>query len=67
MASSASYFPVFCHLSEQPGDRPTKSMEEMETKLCGSDKEEAFRRELPYCTGEIDFTAAGKKRGKVKP
>ncbi|XP_068004416.1 transient receptor potential cation channel subfamily M member 5 [Melanerpes formicivorus] len=39
-------------------------MEEMEAKLCSSDKEEAFKRELPYCTGEIDFTASGKKRGK---
>ncbi|NWS37123.1 TRPM5 protein, partial [Probosciger aterrimus] len=39
-------------------------MEEMETKLCSSDKEEAFKREPPYCTGEIDFTASGKKRGK---
>uniref|UniRef100_A0A8D2NHY0 Transient receptor potential cation channel subfamily M member 5 n=1 Tax=Zonotrichia albicollis TaxID=44394 RepID=A0A8D2NHY0_ZONAL len=39
-------------------------MEEMETKLCGSDKEEAFKRELPYCIGEIDFTASGKNHGK---
>ncbi|NXO83696.1 TRPM5 protein, partial [Sitta europaea] len=39
-------------------------MEEMETKLCNSDKEEAFKRELPYCVGEIDFTASGKKHGK---
>ncbi|NXX16605.1 TRPM5 protein, partial [Podargus strigoides] len=39
-------------------------MEEMETKLCSSDKEEAFTRELPYCVGEIDFTASGKKCGK---
>ncbi|XP_009633747.1 transient receptor potential cation channel subfamily M member 5 [Egretta garzetta] len=39
-------------------------MEEMETKLCSSDKEEAFKRELPYCMGEVDFTAAGKKSGK---
>ncbi|NXU91672.1 TRPM5 protein, partial [Xiphorhynchus elegans] len=39
-------------------------MEEMETKLCSSDKEEAFKRELPYCIGEIDFTASGKKHGK---
>ncbi|KAM9555986.1 transient receptor potential cation channel subfamily M member 5 isoform 1-T1 [Guaruba guarouba] len=39
-------------------------MEEMETKLCSSDKEEPFKREPPYCTGEIDFTACGKKRGK---
>ncbi|NXS29887.1 TRPM5 protein, partial [Pomatostomus ruficeps] len=39
-------------------------MEEMETKLCSSDKEEAFNRELPYCIGEIDFTASGKKHGK---
>ncbi|GAB0190008.1 transient receptor potential cation channel subfamily M member 5 [Grus japonensis] len=36
----------------------------METKLCSSDKEEAVKRELPYCIGEIDFTASGKKRGK---
>ncbi|KFR11282.1 Transient receptor potential cation channel subfamily M member 5, partial [Opisthocomus hoazin] len=39
-------------------------MEEMETKLCSSDKGEAFKRELPYCTGEIVFTASGKKCGK---
>ncbi|KAK2519736.1 Trpm5 [Columba livia] len=39
-------------------------MEEMETKVSSSDKEEVFKRELPYCTGEIDFTASGKKRGK---
>uniref|UniRef100_A0A8C5TX78 Transient receptor potential cation channel subfamily M member 5 n=1 Tax=Malurus cyaneus samueli TaxID=2593467 RepID=A0A8C5TX78_9PASS len=39
-------------------------MEETETKLCSSDKEETFKRELPYCTGEIDFTASGKKYGK---
>uniref|UniRef100_A0A8B9V616 Transient receptor potential cation channel subfamily M member 5 n=1 Tax=Anas zonorhyncha TaxID=75864 RepID=A0A8B9V616_9AVES len=39
-------------------------MEEMETKFCSSDKEEAFKRETPYCIGEIDFTASGKKRGK---
>ncbi|NWZ02018.1 TRPM5 protein, partial [Loxia curvirostra] len=39
-------------------------MEEMETKLCSSDKEEAFKREFPYCTGEIDFTASGKNHGK---
>ncbi|KAK2523314.1 Trpm5, partial [Columba guinea] len=42
----------------------TNSMEEMETKVSSSDKEEVFKRELPYCTGEIDFTASGKKRGK---
>lgn len=36
----------------------------METKFCSSDKEEAFKRETPYCIGEIDFTASGKKRGK---
>uniref|UniRef100_U3KAF6 Transient receptor potential cation channel subfamily M member 5 n=1 Tax=Ficedula albicollis TaxID=59894 RepID=U3KAF6_FICAL len=41
-------------------------MEEMQTKLCSSDKEEAFRRELPYCIGEIDFTASGKKHAKVR-
>ncbi|XP_009926293.2 transient receptor potential cation channel subfamily M member 5 [Haliaeetus albicilla] len=39
-------------------------MEEMEIKLCSTNKEEAFKRELPYCIGEIDFTASGKKRGK---
>ncbi|NXP69793.1 TRPM5 protein, partial [Ramphastos sulfuratus] len=39
-------------------------VEEMEAKFCRSDKEEAFKRELPYCTGEIDFTASGKRRGK---
>ncbi|XP_010285082.1 PREDICTED: transient receptor potential cation channel subfamily M member 5-like [Phaethon lepturus] len=39
-------------------------MEEMDKQPCGSDKEEPFKRELPYCIGEIDFTAAGKKRGK---
>ncbi|NXG26274.1 TRPM5 protein, partial [Grallaria varia] len=39
-------------------------MDEMETKLCSSDKEETFKRELPYCIGEIDFTASGKKHGK---
>lgn len=54
------------HFSEQPGDQLRNSMEEIETKLCSSDKEEAFKRELPYCIGEIDFTASGKKRGKVQ-
>ncbi|NWX55265.1 TRPM5 protein, partial [Promerops cafer] len=39
-------------------------MEEMETKLCSSDKEEAFKIELPYCIGEIDFIASEKKHGK---
>ncbi|KAM7019489.1 transient receptor potential cation channel subfamily M member 5 [Passerculus sandwichensis] len=39
-------------------------MVEMETKLCSSDKEEAFKREFPYCIGEIDFTASGKNHGK---
>ncbi|NXK51312.1 TRPM5 protein, partial [Chauna torquata] len=39
-------------------------MEEIETKFCSSGKEEAFKRELPYCIGEIDFTASGKRRGK---
>ncbi|NWS97982.1 TRPM5 protein, partial [Mionectes macconnelli] len=39
-------------------------MEEMETKLCSSDNEETFKRELPYCIGEIHFTASGKKHGK---
>ncbi|NXA98477.1 TRPM5 protein, partial [Melanocharis versteri] len=39
-------------------------MEEMETKICSSDKEEALKRELPYCIGEIDFTASGKNHGK---
>ncbi|NXK33196.1 TRPM5 protein, partial [Piprites chloris] len=39
-------------------------MEEVETKLSSSDKEETFKRELPYCIGEIDFTASGKKHGK---
>ncbi|XP_030306959.1 transient receptor potential cation channel subfamily M member 5 [Calypte anna] len=39
-------------------------MEEMETKLCSTDKEEDLKRALPYCLGEIDFTASGKKRGK---
>ncbi|XP_072195411.1 transient receptor potential cation channel subfamily M member 5 [Excalfactoria chinensis] len=38
-------------------------MEKMETKYCISDKE-TFKTELPYCVGEIDFTASGKKRGK---
>ncbi|RMC00182.1 hypothetical protein DUI87_22784 [Hirundo rustica rustica] len=64
----ASYLPTFCHPSEHLGplvlNRLTNSMEEMETKLCSSDKEEAFKRELPYCIGEIDFTASGKKHGK---
>ncbi|KAF2977155.1 hypothetical protein EK904_007940 [Melospiza melodia maxima] len=39
-------------------------MVEMESKLCSSDKEEAFKREFPYCIGEIDFTASGKNHGK---
>ncbi|KFP82076.1 Transient receptor potential cation channel subfamily M member 5, partial [Apaloderma vittatum] len=39
-------------------------MQEMETKLCGSNKEEAVKSELPYSVGEIDFTASGKKRAK---
>ncbi|KFP75112.1 Transient receptor potential cation channel subfamily M member 5, partial [Acanthisitta chloris] len=39
-------------------------MEEMETKLSSSDREEAFKRELPYWVGEIDFTASRKKHGK---
>ncbi|NXF99271.1 TRPM5 protein, partial [Sakesphorus luctuosus] len=39
-------------------------MDEMETKLCSSDKEETCKRELPYCIGEINFTASGKKHGK---
>ncbi|XP_010223135.1 PREDICTED: transient receptor potential cation channel subfamily M member 5 [Tinamus guttatus] len=39
-------------------------MEEAEAKHYNSDKEEVFKRELPYCVGEIDFTASGKKRGK---
>lgn len=39
-------------------------MEKMETKYCSSDKEETSKTELPYCIGEIDFTASGKKRGK---
>ncbi|NXH18229.1 TRPM5 protein, partial [Bucco capensis] len=38
--------------------------EKMEAKLCSSDNEEGFKRELPYCTGEIDFTASGNKCGK---
>ncbi|XP_074921940.1 transient receptor potential cation channel subfamily M member 5 [Chelonoidis abingdonii] len=42
----------------------TVPMEDTEAKLCSNDKEEALRRELPYCTGEIDFMASGKKRGK---
>ncbi|CAM2115439.1 unnamed protein product [Caretta caretta] len=42
----------------------TAPMEDTEAKLCSNVKEEAFRRELPYCTGEIDFMASGKKRGK---
>jgi len=41
-------------------------MEKMETKYCSSDKEETSKTELPYCIGEIDFTASGKKRGKVQ-
>lgn len=65
----ASYLPTFYHPSEHLDplvlNHLTNSMEEMETKLCSSDKEEAFKRELPYCTGEIDFTASGKKHGKV--
>ncbi|NXK94054.1 TRPM5 protein, partial [Formicarius rufipectus] len=39
-------------------------VEEMETKLCSSDKEQAFKRKLPYCTGKIDFIASGNKHGK---
>ncbi|NWU91402.1 TRPM5 protein, partial [Upupa epops] len=39
-------------------------MEETETKLCSSEKEEPFKRELPYCIGEIHFTVSGKKHGK---
>uniref|UniRef100_A0A8B9S3T4 Transient receptor potential cation channel subfamily M member 5 n=1 Tax=Apteryx owenii TaxID=8824 RepID=A0A8B9S3T4_APTOW len=39
-------------------------MEETEAKHCSSDKDDTFKRELPYCVGEIDFTASGKKRGK---
>lgn len=65
----ASYLPTFCHPSEHLGplvlNHFMNSMEEMETKLGSSDKEEAFKRELPYCIGEIDFTASGKKHGKV--
>lgn len=40
-------------------------MEDTGAKHCGNDKEDVLRKELPYCTGEIDFIAAGKKRGKV--
>lgn len=36
-----------------------------EAKPFNNDKEEAPQQELPYCTGEIDFMASGKKRGKV--
>lgn len=64
-----SHLPAFCHLSEHLGalvlNHLMNSMEEMETKLCSSDKEDTFKRELPYCIGEIDFTASGKKHGKV--
>ncbi|OXB74122.1 UNVERIFIED_CONTAM: hypothetical protein H355_004459 [Colinus virginianus] len=52
------------HLNEQSGDHLRKRMEKMETKYCCSDAEETFKTELPYCLGEIDFTASGKKRGK---
>lgn len=66
----ASHLAAFCHPSEHLGplvlNHLTNSMEEMETKICSSDKEEAFKRELPYCIGEIDFTASGKKHGKVR-
>ncbi|XP_025057921.1 transient receptor potential cation channel subfamily M member 5 [Alligator sinensis] len=39
-------------------------MEDTGAKHCGNDKEDVLRKELPCCTGEIDFIAAGKKRGK---
>ncbi|NXA16057.1 TRPM5 protein, partial [Sapayoa aenigma] len=39
-------------------------MDEMETKLYSSDNEEVFKREPPYCIGEIDFKTSGKKHGK---
>lgn len=65
----ASHLPIFCHLSEHLGplvlNHFMNSVEEMDTKLCSTDKEEAFKKELPYCIGEIDFTASGKKHGKV--
>ncbi|KAJ7398184.1 Transient receptor potential cation channel subfamily M member 5 [Pitangus sulphuratus] len=67
-APSPKSLVILCHLSEQLGllvlNHLKNSMEEMETKLCSSDKEETFKRELPYCIGEIDFTASGKKHGK---
>ncbi|KAL2303525.1 hypothetical protein Nmel_008796 [Mimus melanotis] len=65
----ASHLPTFCHPSEHLAplvlNHLVNLMEEMETKLCSRDKEEAFKRESPYCIGEIDFTASGKKHGKA--
>ncbi|XP_054825976.1 transient receptor potential cation channel subfamily M member 5 [Eublepharis macularius] len=48
----------------QTNDPAVALIEETPTKPYNNDKEETFRRELPYCTGEIDFMASGKKRGK---
>nr|XP_056707932.1 transient receptor potential cation channel subfamily M member 5 [Euleptes europaea] len=50
--------------SDLTNDPAAALKEDTQAKLYNNDKEEAFRRELPYCTGEIDFMASGKKRGK---
>ncbi|XP_067322711.1 transient receptor potential cation channel subfamily M member 5 [Anolis sagrei] len=53
-----------CGESSQPNDPAVIPKENPQNKLYNSDSEETFGRELPYCTGEIDFMSSVKKRGK---
>ncbi|XP_061468754.1 transient receptor potential cation channel subfamily M member 5 [Rhineura floridana] len=50
--------------SGQVDDPSVVPKEYTQEKLYNNEKEGAFRKELPYCTGEIDFMTSGKKRGK---
>ncbi|XP_053258213.1 transient receptor potential cation channel subfamily M member 5 [Podarcis raffonei] len=50
--------------ASQADDPSVVPREHSQAKLHNNEKGGAFPRELPYCTGEIDFMASGKKRGK---
>lgn len=51
--------------SSQTTNPAVTSEEDTHPKLFNNEQEAAFRKELHYCTGEFDFMATGKKRGKV--
>ncbi|KAH0620963.1 hypothetical protein JD844_021901 [Phrynosoma platyrhinos] len=50
--------------SSQPKYPAVIPKENSQEKLYNGDNEDTFRRDLSFCTGEIDFMTSGKKHGK---